>query len=75
VVNRVPQQVHQRIAELVQDFAVELDLLAFHPERDLLAKLTREVAHEPGKRSNTCQTGVMRAWMISFCRSAERREM
>ena len=28
-----------------------------------------------GKRSNTCHTGVMRAWMIPAWRSAERREI
>ena len=27
-----------------------------------------------GNRSNTCHTGVMRAWRISACRSDERRE-
>src|SRR5207249_856144 len=49
VVHRVPQQVQQRVAELVQDRAVELDFLALDPERDLLAELAGQVTHQTGE--------------------------
>src|SRR5436309_794186 len=49
VVHGVAQQVHERIAQLVQDRPVELDLLALDPERHLLAELARHVAHQPRK--------------------------
>jgi hypothetical protein len=67
VVHRVPQQVNQRIPDLVQDRAIHLDLFPFDLERDPLAQLPRKVSHHPGKRSNTCHTGVILACTISPC--------
>ena len=49
VVGRVPDQVQQRVADLVENRAVELDLLAFDVEADALAEVAREVAHQPRK--------------------------
>ena len=49
VVGGVPDQVQERIADLVQDRAVELDLLAFDVEPDPLAEVPRQIAHQPGK--------------------------
>jgi len=49
VIHRVPQQVQQRIPELVQDGAVELDLLPLDAERDLLPQLAGQVPHQTGK--------------------------
>src|SRR2546425_9953634 len=49
VVHRVAQQVEQRVAQLVQDGAVELDLFALHAERHLLAQFPREIAHQAGE--------------------------
>ena len=40
---------HERVAELVQDLTIELDLLSFDAERHLLVELPRHVAHEAGK--------------------------
>src|SRR6266576_3982513 len=36
VIYGIPKQMHERIAQLVQDRAVQLDLLPLHPQRDLL---------------------------------------
>ena len=47
VVERVADEVHERVAERVDHGAVELGLLAHELELDLLAELRREVAHEP----------------------------
>ena len=49
VVDRVPQQMHEWIAELVEDGAVELDLFSFDPKLHLFAELTRDVADETGE--------------------------
>src|SRR6266511_3380042 len=49
MVHGVPQQVHERIAQLVEDLPVELDLFAFDAERHLLPQLPRDVAHQPWK--------------------------
>jgi hypothetical protein len=49
MVHGVAQQVHQRIAQLVKNRAVELDLFALHAELDLFIELAREIAHQPGK--------------------------
>ena len=46
VVERVADEVHERVAERVDDGAVELGVLADELELDLLAELGREVAHE-----------------------------
>ena len=46
VVERVAHEVHERVAERVDDGAVELGLLADELELDLLAELRREVADE-----------------------------
>ena len=47
VVERVAHEVHERVAERVDDGAVELGVLADEVQLDLLAELGREVAHEP----------------------------
>ena len=47
VVERVADEVHERIAERVDHGAVELGVLAHELQVDLLAELGREVAHEP----------------------------
>src|SRR6185312_14002078 len=43
VIGRVPDQVQQRITDLVQDGAVELDFLAFQVEPDPLAEVAGQV--------------------------------
>ena len=47
VVERVAHEVHERIAERVDDGPVELGVLADELELDVLAELGREVADEP----------------------------
>ena len=47
VVERVADEVHERVAERVDHGAVELGVLAHELQVDLLAELGREVAHEP----------------------------
>ena len=47
VVERVAHEVHERVAERVDDGAVELGVLADELQLDLLAELGREVAHQP----------------------------
>ena len=46
VVDRVPHEVAERVADLLEDAAVELGLLALDDELDLLAQLIREVAND-----------------------------
>ena len=47
VVDAVPDQVHQGIVELFDDRLVQLGLGPFRRHLDLLAKLRREIAHQP----------------------------
>ena len=47
VVERVADEVHERVAERVDDGAVELGVLAGEHQLDLLAELRGEVADEP----------------------------
>ena len=47
VVQGVAHEVHERVAERVDDRAVELGAGAVEPQLDLLAEARREVAHEP----------------------------
>ena len=47
MVERVAHEVHERVADRVDDGAVELGVLADELELDLLAELAREVADEP----------------------------
>src|SRR3972149_4014560 len=49
MVHRVPQQVDQRIADLIQQRPVQLDVFSFNHEFDLLAEPTRQVADQPGE--------------------------
>ena len=67
VVDRVPDQVHQRIADLVEHRAIELDLLAFDVEPDPLAQVARQIAHQPRKPIEHLPTGVIRAPITSAC--------
>ena len=46
VVERVAHEVHERVAERVDDGAVELRVLPDEPQLDLLAEPRSEVAHE-----------------------------
>src|SRR6185295_15446890 len=45
VVDAVADEVHERIADLLEHRLVELGLLARHDELDLLAETLREIAH------------------------------
>src|SRR6185295_19066567 len=45
----IPDEMHQRLADLIQDRAVQLDLVAFGIEANLLAQLPRKVAHQARK--------------------------
>jgi hypothetical protein len=54
VIDGVPEHVDERIADLVEHRAIELDLFAFDDELDLLAKRaggSRERHAESGRRS------------------------
>ena len=53
VVGGVPDQVEQRIADLVQDRAVELDLLALDVEPDPLAQVARRGRAPAGESART----------------------
>src|SRR5207248_3004547 len=46
VIDRVAQQVHQRVRQLLDDQLVELDISARDLEVDLLAALAQEPAHQ-----------------------------
>ena len=75
VVDRVAQQVHDRIADLVEHRAIELDLLAFDDEVDLLADRCaprRARRAESGRRS--AHIGTMRLAVISSRSSVMRRD-
>ncbi len=50
VVERVTQQVDQRVAQGFQNLLVDLGVGAFQPQGNLLARLALEVAHGPGER-------------------------
>ena len=66
VIDRVAQQVHDRIADLVEHRAIELDLLAFDRRTPPACRASApRRARARGKRSNTCHTGTMRLAMIS----------
>ena len=56
VIHRVPQQVEQRIAQFVENGAVELDALPFHLEADLLAKMPGQVPHRARESGRTPAT-------------------
>ena len=45
----IPDQVQQRVADLIENGPVELDFPTFHVEADSLPQLTGEIAHESGK--------------------------
>ncbi len=49
MIGRIPDEVQQRLADLVQDRAIQLDLLAFHVEPDPLAEIARQVPNQPGE--------------------------
>ena len=44
MIQRVAQEVNERIADLVENGAIQLDFLAFHLELHLLVQLTRDIA-------------------------------
>ena len=67
VIDRVAQQVQQRVADLVEHRAIELDLLALDVEPDPLAESRARSRTSRGNRSNTSPTGVIRAAMTSLC--------
>ena len=46
VIDRVAQQMHEGIAERVEDFAIELDFFPLDPKGHLLVELPRDVAHQ-----------------------------
>src|SRR2546426_8601678 len=54
VIHRVPQQVQQRVSQLVQDRPVELDLLPLDPERDLLAQLAGRSEEHTSELQSPC---------------------
>ena len=47
MVARVADHVDQRIADFLDDIAVELDILALDFELDVLARLGGNIAHQP----------------------------
>ena len=51
VVDRVADDVRQRIADHFDHFAVELHFAAFEIDHNLLAKLVREIADQPWERA------------------------
>ena len=49
MVHGIAEQMHQGVAKLIEDLAIELDFLALDTKRHLLAELPRHVAHETRK--------------------------
>src|SRR5207249_10942367 len=49
VVHGIAEPMHGRVAKLIEDLAIELDLLSLDAKRHLLAELPRHVAHETRK--------------------------
>ncbi len=47
MIDRVPDDVHQGIGDLVEDAPVELDVGPLHPEVDLLLEVAREIPDQP----------------------------
>jgi hypothetical protein len=69
VVDGVAQQVDQRVAQRLQDGAVELGFAAGHLEVDLLPVFWARSRTMRGIRWNTPSIGSIRAFMISSCSS------
>jgi len=73
VVERVADEVDDRIAERLHDAAVELGVLAREHELDVLAELRGEVAHEPREAQEDASTGIIRTCITIACSACELR--
>ena len=70
VVHAVADQMHQRIAQLIDDRFVELGIGAFHRELDILAQIARQIVDQPAEFLEGARIGSMRMF-IELSRKAE----